>query len=610
MRRFRFLVLGLVSFVAAIFGALLVPGTWVNRVFSTLVCGIFSFNSMVCTANWGQSSQRVVAATPPAVEKTIFNGFTDLLAQRDPSEFGDPQPSAPSPQQSNPQAPPFPQDPGPNFPVRPEFNNPGSSQPNQSQFNQNRVSGERFAVASQLRQISPGLYEMVLRNSEGCQIIRRIRMSGNSSFYESIEYSVPNNNSCEGKSYKLKFSEDGNQISAENSHNEKFFIKIINSSLMNITYTDPEGGEWNFESQQVSESSHIPYWENGQMSQYKLSLFSQNKGFSETRIKTNNNFLISQQNLLADLGDSFVLDINCDICNKAVNKIFEKFGQASDLDTVLTTPGDIVHATTKWRVNLTRSPIYNAVTAIDTVKPTVKAAKEASILSFLTNIVKNAVTSALNCNPSSGACAKLAQLRQPQQQAQKPSPVRPCEPTQKQTTWILRLPNFQIRNGLCSITGYSEIPVTQNGQSLSATTGWNQQNQTGLRSGTTNLTGTITESGDAQMRITAPAIGLTLEFQQSGKVFNQVRNELTAIRGSAVAQGCSNAISGSFEMRKQSTQEIASNSNCPQPQLPSRMPQDGEACDPKTFPPPDPNAICPSICWDGRVVGTMCRNTH
>lgn len=133
MRRIRFLVLGLVSFVAAIFGALLVPGTWVNRVFSTLVCGIFSFNSMVCTANWGQSSQRVVAATPPAVENTIFDGFSDLLAQRDPSEFGDPQPSTPSPQQSNPQAPPFPQDPGPNFPVRPEFNNPDSSQPIQQQ---------------------------------------------------------------------------------------------------------------------------------------------------------------------------------------------------------------------------------------------------------------------------------------------------------------------------------------------------------------------------------------------------------------------------------------------------------------------------------------------
>ncbi|MFB2876719.1 hypothetical protein [Floridanema aerugineum] len=129
MRRIRFLVLGLVSFVAAIFGALLVPGSWVNRVFSTLVCGIFSFNSMVCTANWGQSSQRVVAATPPAVENTIFDGFSNLLAQRDPSEFGDPQPSTPSPQQSNPQAPPFPQDPGPNFPVRPDFDRPDSSQP-------------------------------------------------------------------------------------------------------------------------------------------------------------------------------------------------------------------------------------------------------------------------------------------------------------------------------------------------------------------------------------------------------------------------------------------------------------------------------------------------
>lgn len=119
MRRMRFLALGIVSFVVAIVGTLLVPGTFFNRAFSAALCTLFSFNWTFCTVDLGGNSQRVVAANPPAVVADISDY---LQAQRDPSEFGD-EPSTPSPQQSNPQAPPFPQDPGPNFPVRDDFNN-------------------------------------------------------------------------------------------------------------------------------------------------------------------------------------------------------------------------------------------------------------------------------------------------------------------------------------------------------------------------------------------------------------------------------------------------------------------------------------------------------
>ncbi|HAX78759.1 MAG TPA: hypothetical protein DCY88_23740 [Cyanobacteria bacterium UBA11372] len=133
MRRIRFVALGIVSFVVSIFGALLAPGTFLNRALSTALCTVFSFNSAVCTASLVQSSERVVAATPPAVERSIADISGYLQAQRDPSEFGD-EPSAPTPG-SNPQAPPFPQDPGPNFPVRREFDNPGSGQPTQPQPN-------------------------------------------------------------------------------------------------------------------------------------------------------------------------------------------------------------------------------------------------------------------------------------------------------------------------------------------------------------------------------------------------------------------------------------------------------------------------------------------
>ncbi|HEY9853106.1 MAG TPA: hypothetical protein V6D28_26785 [Leptolyngbyaceae cyanobacterium] len=133
MRRMRFLAFGIVSFVVAIVGTLLAPGTFVNRAFSAALCTLFSFNWTVCTVDLGGSSQRVVAANPPAVIADISNY---LQAQRDPSEFGDDQPSAPSPQPSNPQAPPFPQDPGPNFPVRREFDDHDTENQNSNNGNQ------------------------------------------------------------------------------------------------------------------------------------------------------------------------------------------------------------------------------------------------------------------------------------------------------------------------------------------------------------------------------------------------------------------------------------------------------------------------------------------
>ena len=116
MRRIRIFALGIVSFFAVLMGTLLAPGTFVNRALSAALCTVFSFSSTLCTVNLAKSSDRVVAATPPAVERNI----SDWLVQRDPGEFDD-APSAPS--GSNPQAPPFPQDPGPNQPVRPDFDN-------------------------------------------------------------------------------------------------------------------------------------------------------------------------------------------------------------------------------------------------------------------------------------------------------------------------------------------------------------------------------------------------------------------------------------------------------------------------------------------------------
>ncbi|MEG4998843.1 hypothetical protein [Microcoleus sp. B4-D4] len=115
MHRIRIFALGIVSFIAVLMSALLAPGTFVNRALSAALCTVFSFNSTICTVNLAQSGDRVVAATPPAVERNIGDWLV-----RDPGEFDD-APSVPS--GSNPLAPPFPQDPGPNQPVRPDFDN-------------------------------------------------------------------------------------------------------------------------------------------------------------------------------------------------------------------------------------------------------------------------------------------------------------------------------------------------------------------------------------------------------------------------------------------------------------------------------------------------------
>ncbi|TAG91902.1 MAG: hypothetical protein EAZ18_15915 [Oscillatoriales cyanobacterium] len=124
MRRIRIFALGIVSFFAVLMSALLAPGTFVNRALSAALCTVFSFNSTVCTVNLAQSGDRVVAATPPTVERNI----SDWLVQRAPGEFDDAPSVRPG---SNPQAPPFPQDPGPKQPLRPDFDNPGSGQPTQ-----------------------------------------------------------------------------------------------------------------------------------------------------------------------------------------------------------------------------------------------------------------------------------------------------------------------------------------------------------------------------------------------------------------------------------------------------------------------------------------------
>ncbi|MBD2180220.1 hypothetical protein H6S82_15220 [Planktothrix sp. FACHB-1355] len=231
MRRMRFLALGIVSFVVAIVGTLLAPGTFVNRAFSAALCTLFSFNWTVCTVDLGGSSQRVVAANPPAVVADISNY---LQAQRDPSEFGD-EPSAPSPQQSNPQAPPFPQDPGPNFPVRREFDG--------SDTNSIPAVVNEFTGNSNFQDLQPGTHRFI--DTKGCEQIAEIKSNGNKKYVESAVLHLANDGiSCSSGAFEIlaKYAADGNSVTlTAKNNNPPIVVQGLRENTWQISYTDQTG---------------------------------------------------------------------------------------------------------------------------------------------------------------------------------------------------------------------------------------------------------------------------------------------------------------------------------------------------------------------------------
>ncbi|MBD2485494.1 VWD domain-containing protein [Planktothrix sp. FACHB-1365] len=109
MQRIRYFLLAIVCFLTAI----LIPGTFVNRLFSTVMCAVFSFNWGACTVNLAKTSDRVVAAFPPSLERNIDNWLTQRSG-----EFDD-ESSPPAPV-NNQQAPPYPQEISPDY-IRDEF---------------------------------------------------------------------------------------------------------------------------------------------------------------------------------------------------------------------------------------------------------------------------------------------------------------------------------------------------------------------------------------------------------------------------------------------------------------------------------------------------------
>ena len=117
MRKLRFLAFGLISFVAALLGALLSPSTWLHKSLAVALCGVLSANPALCTNNAIISQSQEASATNPVKVETTQ--FSDLLADR-ANDFGDDAPKS-SPN-NNPKPPSFPNEVSPNAPVRrPDF---------------------------------------------------------------------------------------------------------------------------------------------------------------------------------------------------------------------------------------------------------------------------------------------------------------------------------------------------------------------------------------------------------------------------------------------------------------------------------------------------------
>jgi hypothetical protein len=194
----------------------LAPGTFVNRALSAVICTVFSFSSTLCTVNLAKSSDRVVAATPPAVERNI----SDWLVQRDPGEFDD----APS-------VPPFPQDPGPNQPVRPDFDNPNPS---------NSTLPIDFTIASQ-KTLSSGRREIVLRSlSTGTEQIL-VTSSSEADNFELFEIELKNfslTNEQIAKSILSSANLNDEEITQIKSVIKNFKISFKEKSVSRITLAD------------------------------------------------------------------------------------------------------------------------------------------------------------------------------------------------------------------------------------------------------------------------------------------------------------------------------------------------------------------------------------
>lgn len=211
MRQLRFLAFAVISFVAALLGALLSPSTWLHKALAVALCGVLSANPALCTNNAIAVHSQEASATNPVKAETTQ--FSDLLVQRS-RDFDDDTPKSPlRPNLNNPKPPSFPNEVSPNTPVRrPDFDEAPNQQTNVT---------DRISFFNRLyRQITSDTFEIEFSSNKGCKFVISIRKKGDEIYQESIKFTSPSAEICGLSGFTAFASPDGNQMD----------IKIDNSS--------------------------------------------------------------------------------------------------------------------------------------------------------------------------------------------------------------------------------------------------------------------------------------------------------------------------------------------------------------------------------------------
>jgi hypothetical protein len=233
MRRIRLLAFALISFVAVLLGTFLSPCTWLHRAISLSLCGLLSFNSTFCTVSSIKSAEEANAINPTKIETPLANIANYLLTQRS-REFDDTPSTIPTLPNTNSAPPPFPVDPGPNFPVRhPDFDNGNQ---------QTAIATHRSYFTPSFRKLSSDRFELEMVSPEGCKFVNIIRKTEKQIYQESIKFIPSSIEACKAEAFTASLQPNGERIEVQmQASRSSLIIEKVNSSLIKRTYTDSTG---------------------------------------------------------------------------------------------------------------------------------------------------------------------------------------------------------------------------------------------------------------------------------------------------------------------------------------------------------------------------------
>jgi hypothetical protein len=208
-----------------------------------------------------------VNATNPQKIETVLPE-RELVAQRS-REFDDPPLSNPTRNlpNTNPTPPPFPNNPGPSFPVRrPDFDGFNTN----SQFFSDKTAREIRYKNVTIRELREKVIEVSQSSSNGCKVTRVLNGSVISPYVESIKIK-PLDNNCTANSVEFYFEPTGNIIKAITYLGETLVVKFYSQSMAMVKYIDSSGYQYAIE---------VPYLSK-QKSDKMFDNFKQNKSSSQ-----------------------------------------------------------------------------------------------------------------------------------------------------------------------------------------------------------------------------------------------------------------------------------------------------------------------------------------